>query len=113
MTQRKRFIVPTLIILLGVAWLLNVREIIPGVDWIWTVGLAAVGILTLAVGGLNKLTVVIGPFFLTASLFSILRQTGQMSLDLEVPLLTITLGILLLLVQLLNLPMPEVLRESE
>ncbi len=111
--SRKRFVVPSLVILLGITWLLNVLKIIPGVDWIWTVGLAAVGILTLVVGGLNKLTVVIGPFFMVTSVCSILRQTGRLEIDREVPILTIVLGCLLLLVQLVNLPPPEILKLEE
>ncbi|MBN1909131.1 MAG: hypothetical protein JW818_05275 [Pirellulales bacterium] len=105
-----RLVVPVLVILLGVTWLLNVLNIIPGVDWIWTLGLAGTGILTLVIGGFNRLTVVIGPFLLVASVFSLLRQTGQLPLDYEVPILTIVLGCLLLLVQMLDLPMPEVLK---
>jgi hypothetical protein len=111
--SRKRFVVPILVIILGVTWLLNVLNIIPGVDWIWTIGLAAVGILTLAVGGINKLTVVIGPFFMVASVCSILRQTGRLQIDREIPILTIVLGCLLLLVQFINLPLPEILKPEQ
>ncbi len=110
--SRNRFVVPILVILLGVTWLLNVLKIIPGVDWIWTVGLAAVGILTLAVGGINKLTVVTGPFFMVASVCSILRQTGRLEIDREIPILTIVLGCLLLMVQYINLPLPEILKSE-
>ena len=113
MSSGKRFVVPILVILLGVTWLLNVLEIIPGVDWMWTVGLAAVGILTLTAGGINKLTLVVGPFFMVASVCSILRQTGRLEIDREVPILTIVLGCLLLLVQLLKLPLPDILKPDE
>ncbi|TVR45925.1 MAG: hypothetical protein EA425_17675 [Puniceicoccaceae bacterium] len=85
----------------------------PGVDWIWTGGLAAVGILSLALGGINKLTLVTGPFFIVASICSILRQTGNLELDREVPILTIVLGCLLLLVQFINLPTPELLKPEQ
>jgi hypothetical protein len=108
--SKRRLIVPILVILLGVTWLLNVLHIIPGVDWIWTGSLAAVGILTLAIGGINKLTVVAGLFLVVASICSVLRQTGRLAIDLEVPILTIVLGSLLLLVQLTNLPTPEILK---
>jgi hypothetical protein len=93
--------------------LLNVLKVLPGVDWIWTVGLAAAGVLTLAVGRINALTVVIGPFFMVASVCSILRQTGRLEIDREIPILTIVVGCLLLLVQLINLPVPEMLRPEE
>ncbi len=103
----KDLIAPILVIALGVTWLLNILEIMPGVDWIWTVGLAAVGIITLLLGGVNKLTVVVGPFLMIGSVCSLLRQMGKLPIDQEVPILTIILGVLMLLVQILNLPMPE------
>jgi len=109
----KRFAVPILIIAVGVTWLLNLLEILPGVDWIWIGGLALAGILTLAVGGINKLTVVIGPFLLFACFCSLLRQQGKMPLDWEVPILTIVLGVLMFLVQLFKLDTPEFLKEDK
>jgi hypothetical protein len=113
MNSGKALVVPVLVILLGVTWLLNVLEVIPGVDWIWTGGLAALGLLVMVAGGINKLTLVFGPFLMVASVCSILRQTGRLSLDLEVPILTIVLGFLLLLVQLLKLPYPDILKADE
>ena len=109
----KKFVVPLLVILLGATWLLNVLKVLPGVNWIWTVGLAAAGLLTLAMGGFNKLTVVVGPFLIVASVCSILRQTGHLEIDREVPILTIVFGGLLLLVQWLNLPLPDMLKPDD
>ena len=106
-SNRKGYVIPILVIVLGVTWLLNVLGIIPGVDWIWTLGLAAAGVLTLAVGGLNKLTVVVGPFLIVASGCSVLRQTGRLSLDVEAPVLIIVLGCLMFLVQVLDLSAPQ------
>jgi hypothetical protein len=108
--KTKELIAPILVIALGITWLLNVLDIMPGVDWIWTVALAAVGVITLLLGGVNKLTVVVGPFLMIASVCSLLRQIGTLPIDREVPILTIILGILMLLVQILDLPMPEALK---
>jgi hypothetical protein len=107
MESHKGLVVPLIVILLGVTWLLNVMKIVPGVDWIWTIGLAAVGILTLVFGKFNKLTMVVGPWFVAASVSSLLRQTGSLDVDQEVPILTIVLGCLLFLVQILKLPNPD------
>jgi hypothetical protein len=106
----KKLVVPLLTILVGVTWLLNVLGIMPGVDWMWTVGLAAAGMFTLILGGLNKLTVVTGPFLLVGSVCSLLRQTGRLAVDREIPILVIVLGVLMLVSQLSNLPVPEALR---
>ena len=72
----KGLVVPVLVIVLGVTWLLNILNVLPGIDWIWTVGLAAVGVNTLLVGGINKLTVVVGPFLMVGSIVFPLAPVG-------------------------------------
>ena len=102
----KGVVVSLLIIAVGVAWLLNTLHVIAGVDWIWTVSLAAAGVLTLAWGRLNKMNFLVGVFLLIASVFSVLRQTGKISVDVEVPVMVITFGLLFLIAQLPIIPLP-------
>jgi len=109
---RKRYIAPVLIIVMGLGLLLNDVGVIPGIDWVWTLGLVVAGILTLAVGGIDRLTGVVGPFLLVSALCSVLRQLGALSVEREVPVLTIVLGALLLLVYALDLPTPKALRSD-
>jgi hypothetical protein len=109
----KKLVVPILVIVVGVTWLLNVLGIMPGVDWVWTVGLAAAGVLTLVVWGLNRITVITGPFLLAASVCALLRQTGRLAVDREIPILVIALGVLMLVSQLSRLPLPDVLRPAD
>jgi hypothetical protein len=59
------------------------------------------------------MSVVVGPFLMIGSVCSLLRQLGKLPIDREVPILTIILGILMLLVQLLNLPLPEMLKPEK
>lgn len=99
-------IVPVLLIGIGSGWLLTTLGVMPGIDWVWTLSLALVGILTLGVGGFNKVTVVVGPFFIAASCLSILRQTQRLSVDVEVPVLVIISGLLLLVARSRAVPMP-------
>jgi hypothetical protein len=94
------------LITVGSGWLLSVLEVAPGIDWIWTLGLAVVGFLTFAVGGFDKLTIVVGPYFILASCLSILRQTNRLELDIEVPILVIAAGVLLLIARLPRVPVP-------
>jgi hypothetical protein len=113
-TERaKRFLIPVVIIMVGTMWLLNVCHVLPDIDWVWTGGLGGLGILILAFGGVNKLTLVAGPWLLGASLTSILRQTDHLQINQEVPILTLAFGILLLLVELLRLPLPEFMKEDQ
>lgn len=99
--------IPVLIITLGTGWLLTVQGILPGVNWVWVVGLGMAGVLTMALGGIDKFTMLVGPFLIVSSGFSLLRQTGRLTVDSEVPCLVILFGILLLIVQLSPLQAPK------
>ena len=105
--DNKTLLIPILLITVGVGWLLTTLGVAPGIDWVWTLGLAVVGLLTVAVGGFDKVTVVIGPFFILASCLSILRQTDRLHLDIEVPILVIIVGILLLVARTPAIPIPK------
>ena len=93
-----------LVIAVGGAWLFNTMNVIPGVNWVWTVGLAAAGLLLLMLTGANKLTIVIAPFLMVASVLSLLRQQGTLHIDREVPYLVIALGVLMLISSMSSLP---------
>ena len=99
MHHKSALVIPILIITVGLGWLLTVQEIMPGVDWIWTLGLAAIGILALVVRGIDKRSVIIGPFCLTASVLSLLRQQEVVRVAQEGPILLIAYGVLLLIAQ--------------
>jgi hypothetical protein len=102
----KTLVVPILLITFGTGWLLTTLGIAPRIDWVWTLGIAIVGILTFALGGVDKVTVVVGPFFLLSSFLSILRQTERIRIDVEIPILIIATGILLLVARLPSVPVP-------
>lgn len=101
-------VVPILIIVVGVGWLLTNQGFAPGINWIWTLGLGVIGMLTFVLSkGFDKFSVVLGSFFILASLLSVLRQTGQINLELEVPVLVISIGVLLLIARTPAIPKPE------
>jgi hypothetical protein len=103
-----------LIITVGVGWLLSVKGIGGGIDWVYTLGLGVVGAMTFVVsGGVDKLSIVVGPFCIVCSILSILRQTGRLQLDIEVPLLVILIGVLLLFAQWRIIPPPKWLTPTE
>lgn len=106
MNGRRSLWIGCLLIAMGTGWLLTAMGVAPGVDWMWTLGVAAVGVLTFIVGGFDKVTFVVGTFFIAASTFSVLRQTNQLKFDIEVPLLVMTGGVLLVLSNLPLIPEP-------
>ena len=50
----KSLILPILLILIGVGWLLSTLGVAPKIDWVWTLCLAGVGLLTFVGGGDRK-----------------------------------------------------------
>jgi hypothetical protein len=112
MTDAKlALILPILLITIGVGWLLSTLGIAPKIDWVWTLGLLVVGVLTFAFYGFDKVTLVVGGFFILASILSILRQTDRLSIDVEVPILVIASGLLLLAARHPRVPLPKWLKD--
>jgi len=105
--QKKTLIIPFALIAIGTGWVLTTTGVAPGVDWAWTLGVAVVGVLLLVAGGIDKVTVVLGPLFIVASLLSVLRQTDRLKLDIEVPILVILLGVLMLIARMPSVPLPS------
>jgi hypothetical protein len=96
-----------LLIAVGSGWLLTALGFLPAINWLWTLGLAATGLATIALFGFDKVTAVIGPFFLITSLLSVLRQAERITLNIEVPILVITAGFLLMISRLPIIPSPK------
>ena len=100
-------VVAILIIAVGTGWLLTALEVRPDINWAWVLSLAAIGFLAFAVsGGIDKFSVVVGPFFLLSSLLSYLQQADAIAVKVEIPLLAIALGLLLLLARSTLIPLP-------
>lgn len=110
--NRKTLLLPLLLITLGTGWLLSTLGVVPDINWVWTLGLAVIGVATFVVCGFDKVTAVTGPFFMLTSCLSILRQTDQLPLDVEVPLLVIVSGALLMLARSRAIPVPDWITEE-
>ena len=104
--SRRSILMSAMTIVVGIGWLLNAMHVIPDIDWLWTGALGLVGVLVLFSSSLNRFSYIVGFFLLLASVMSVLRQTGKVPLNFEVPLLVIGFGLLTLTAELLRLPMP-------
>ncbi|WP_043648986.1 hypothetical protein [Chitinilyticum litopenaei] len=88
---------PVLLIVVGAGWLLNELNIMPEVSWIVIFGLAISGIAVLAIDGVNKSSIVLGPMLMAGALLTFLRQYYGLGFNLQFPALLMLLGLLLLL----------------
>lgn len=92
-----------LIVALGIGWLLNAKGIAPQLDWVWIIGLGVSGILLLTITRLDRFNFVAGLSLIVSSVLAALRQSGRITVNIEAPVLFITIGVLLLLAQVLPL----------
>lgn len=104
--SRQPLILAISLIVLGAGWLFNNLQVTPDVNWIWTLGLGIVGIAFIVTGGINKATVILGPFLVIASVLSYLRQSGKLDAAFELPGLTALLGLLILVAHVRAIPPP-------
>lgn len=105
-------VIAVLLILFGAFWLFDALHWIRGVRWLWSIGLAACGLLIFGAGGFNKKTWLIGGYMFILCLFSVIRLTGHISLEVEIPSLVISFGALLLVVTLAGHFAPDILGED-
>ena len=90
-----RFIIPALVVGLGILWMLDVLGVMPPLGMVWIVGLAGIGIAIFASRGFSKESFPWGGFFFAAAGCSLLRQLDVLEFKVELPLLLIVLGVLL------------------
>ncbi|MDH3584677.1 MAG: hypothetical protein OER86_10720 [Phycisphaerae bacterium] len=102
-----------LVIALGICWLLEAMKVLENVDWVLIGMLVVGGILTMTIGGVDKVTVVVGPFLILTGIFAFLRQREIFTLELMVPTLVISLGLLMLLSTLSPLGRPKWLEDED
>jgi len=92
---------------IGLGWLLTELQFGPGVNWAWTLGLEVAGVLVFVLGGgVDKVSIVLGPLLIVSGLLSILRQSGVLPVNLEMPCLVLLSGLLFLIAQHPRVPAP-------
>lgn len=95
---------PVVLIVLGIAWLLNSLDWLPDVHWLWILGLAGAGIAILLVDGITKSSVVAGPLLILAGLLSFLRQYYGLGWRFIIPVMLIAAGTFMLVARSPSIP---------
>jgi hypothetical protein len=104
-TSKPAIAISLLIMGLGIGWLLNTMKVFGGqIDWIWVSGLGLSGILLLSLAKLDRFNFVVGTSLIICSILALLRQTNVIQINIEAPILFISVGLLLLLAHLFRLP---------
>jgi len=96
MRNTRKFILPAILMLVGLAWLFSKLDIFT-YDYFWTIILLFIGSSILASGGFRRGSFVSGMFFIVWSLLQFLIDIKIMIPNVLYPLLLLSLGALLLI----------------
>ncbi len=106
--SRPLIVFGVLTIAFGGLWLLAQLQMLPDINWLWSGFLAVCGVLCFLAGGISRASVVMGLWFFAAAVTSVMRRTGSLTFEVEVPVLVIVLGCLLLLAAVMPPDKPRV-----
>ena len=87
--------------------MLTVWNVDPRIHWIPVLGMPVLGILALLLSGLDKVTAVVTPLLMVATVFAVLRQTGVVGVEVMLPCLLMVTGFLMLVSHLAPIPTPS------
>ncbi|MGH8801781.1 MAG: hypothetical protein ACREX6_05740 [Casimicrobiaceae bacterium] len=95
---------PVTLIVIGMGWLLWEFRLFPNVDWIISIGFAIAGIAVLVLDGVNKNSIVLGPFLIAVGIVWIAHGRYWIGWGFIIPALLILLGVLLLVARSPKVP---------
>ena len=95
---------PVTLIVVGLGWLLWEFRLFPDVDWIITLGFIAGGVLVLVLDGINRNSVVVGPFLVAVGVAWFMHDRYLTNWRLIVPVMLVVLGALMLIARSRHVP---------
>ncbi|MGE5170625.1 MAG: hypothetical protein ACM3JC_09665 [Rudaea sp.] len=87
---------PVTLIVVGLGWLMWEFRLFPDIDWIIGLGFIVGGIAVLALDGINKNSVVIGPFLIAVGVAWLVHDRYGTHWRFIVPVMLVFLGALML-----------------
>jgi hypothetical protein len=87
---------PVTLIVVGIGWLLWEFRLFPDVDWIIGIGFIVGGIAVMALDGLNKNSIVIGPFLIAIGIAWLAHDRYGIHWRFIIPAMLVLLGALML-----------------
>ena len=95
---------PVTLIAVGLGWLLWEFRLFPDVDWIISIGFIAAGVAVMTIDGINKNSVVIGPFLIAIGVAWLLHDRYGTHWRYIIPVMLVLLGALMLIARSARVP---------
>jgi hypothetical protein len=96
---------PVTLIAVGLGWLLWEFRLFPDVDWIISLAFVAAGVAVMAIDGVNKNSIVLGPFLIAIGAAWLLHDRYGTHWRYIIPVMLVLLGVLMLVAR--NPQIPE------
>src|SRR5574337_1742471 len=87
---------PVTLIVIGLGWLLWELRLFPAIDWLISAGFVVAGIAVLVIDGVNKNSIVVGPFLVAIGIAWLAHDRYWVGWRFIVPGLLVLLGVLML-----------------
>lgn len=95
---------PVTLIVIGLGWLLWELRLFPDIDWIISAGFVVTGVAVLVIDGVNKNSIVIGPFLIAIGIAWLAHDRYWVGWRFIVPGLLVLLGVLMLAARSQRIP---------
>ena len=95
---------PVTLIVVGIGWLLWEFRPFPDIDWIIGIGFIVAGIAVMAIDGINKNSVVIGPFLIAIGVAWLVHDRYGIYWRFIIPGMLVLLGALMLIARSAKVP---------
>jgi hypothetical protein len=95
---------PVALIVVGLGWLLWEFRLFPDLDWIIALGFVIGGVLVLVIDGINKNSIVLGPFLVGIGVAWFVHDRYFMPWRVMIPGLLVLLGLLMLVARSTRIP---------
>lgn len=95
---------PVTLIVVGLGWLLWEFRLFPDIDWIISLAFIAAGVAVMAIDGINKNSVVVGPFLIAIGCAWLLHDRYGTHWRYIVPFMLVLLGALMLIARSPRVP---------
>jgi hypothetical protein len=95
---------PVTLIAVGLGWLLWEFRLFPDIDWIISLAFIAAGVAVMAIDGINKNSVVVGPFLIAIGCAWLLHDRYGTHWRYIVPFMLVVLGALMLIARSPRVP---------
>ena len=96
--------IPVTLIAVGLGWLLWEFRLFPDVDWIISLAFIAAGVAVMGIDGINKNSVVIGPFLIAIGIAWFMHDRYGTHWRYIVPTMLVLLGALMLIARSAKVP---------